>query len=111
MSETIPQPSVMTRIGWRLEALAWDTYLAWYKAKGIDRASDAAGELLQRIGPMTPVHNVARINMQRCFPEAERSIDFLLPLGFRQLLAIILLLLVAQLAEIGLTFVIKDGHC
>lgn len=79
MSEVIPQPSVMTRISWRLQAMAWDAYLAWYKAKGIDRASDAAGALLQRIGPMTSVHKVARVNMQRCFPDAEpMEIDRLL---------------------------------
>lgn len=60
----------LTRLGWRFEALAWDAYEAWYKAKGIDAASDAAGALLRRLGPLTPVHNVARINMQRCFPDA-----------------------------------------
>lgn len=70
MIEAQRNASALTRLGWRAEALAWDTYAAWYRAKGIDRASDAAGELFRRIGPMTPVHAVARINMQRCFPEA-----------------------------------------
>ena len=71
--------SLLTRIGWRIEAAAWDAYAAWYKAKGIDRASDAAGDLLRIIGPLTPTQRIARINMQRCFPEAEKpEIDRLL---------------------------------
>ena len=71
--------SLLTRIGWRVEAAAWDAYAAWYKAKGIDRASDAAGDLLRTLGPLTPTQRIARINMQRCFPDAEKpEIDRLL---------------------------------
>lgn len=66
----LTDPPLLTRLGWRLEATAWDAYEAWYKAKGIDAASDAAGALLRKLGPMTPVQNIARINMQRCFPQA-----------------------------------------
>lgn len=62
--------STLTRIGWRFEAAAWDAYAGWYRIKGIDKASDAAGALLRQLGPLFPVHKVARINMQRCFPEA-----------------------------------------
>ncbi|WP_300556727.1 lysophospholipid acyltransferase family protein [Maricaulis sp.] len=71
MTDASAPTPFMTRLGWRLEALGWDAYEAWYRAKGIDKASDAAGAMLRRIGPMTPTHNIARINMQRCFPEAE----------------------------------------
>lgn len=79
MIEAQRRASLLTRIGWRVEAAAWDAYAAWYKIKGIDRASDAAGDLLRRIGPLTPTQRIARINMQRCFPEAaEPEIDRLL---------------------------------
>lgn len=72
MTALVHDTPFLTRLGWRAEALAWDAYEAWYKAKGIDAASDAAGALLRKLGPMTPVHEVARINMQRCFPEAAK---------------------------------------
>ena len=70
MIEAQRNASLLTRAGWQLQALAWDGYNAWYRAKGLDRASDAGGELLQRLGPLTSTHKIARINMQRCFPEA-----------------------------------------
>ncbi len=55
-----------------------------YRAKGLDRASDAGGVLLQRLGPMTPTHKIARIHIQRSFPEAASSaIHRLLP-GLRE---------------------------
>ncbi|WP_300541964.1 lysophospholipid acyltransferase family protein [Maricaulis sp.] len=79
MIEAQRRASLLTRIGWRFEAVAWDAYAAWYRAKGIDKASDAAGELMRLIGPLTPTQRIARINMQRCFPEAEKpEIDRLL---------------------------------
>ena len=71
--------SFLQSIGWRAEALAWDTYEGIFKAMGLDRASDAGAALLRRIGPLAPVHDIARINMQRCFPEAApEEIDRLL---------------------------------
>lgn len=79
MIEAQRRASLLTRIGWRVEAAAWDAYAAWYRAKGIDGASDAAGELMRMIGPLTPTQRIARINMRRCFPEAaEPEIDRLL---------------------------------
>ena len=79
MIEAQRNASFLTRLGWRLEATAWDAYAAWYKIKGIDKASDAAGELLRKLGPLMPTHQIARINMQRCFPEAaDVEIDRLL---------------------------------
>ncbi|MHA6289401.1 lysophospholipid acyltransferase family protein [Maricaulis sp. CAU 1757] len=62
---------LLTRLGWRLEALAWDAYAGWYGAKSIDEASDAAAALVRQVGPLLSVNKVARINIQRCFPEAE----------------------------------------
>lgn len=67
------------KLGWRAEALAWDGYEALFRSMGIDRASDAGASLMRRLGPMTPVHRVARINMERVFPQASKpEIDRLL---------------------------------
>lgn len=71
MIEAQRDASRMTRLGWRFEALAWDLYNAWYRAKSIDEASDAGAALIKRLGPLTPTHEIARINMQRCFPDAD----------------------------------------
>lgn len=58
------------KLGWRAEALGWDTYEGLFRSMGIDRASDAGSALLRRIGPMASVQNVARVNMRRAFPQA-----------------------------------------
>ncbi|WP_421785731.1 lysophospholipid acyltransferase family protein [Hyphobacterium sp.] len=66
-------------MGWRAEALAWDAFQASFQAMGLERGSAFGSAALRRIGPLTPVHNIARINMQRCFPDASRpEIDRLL---------------------------------
>lgn len=67
------------KLGWRAEALGWDTYEGIFRSMGIDRAGDAGAAILRRLGPMASVQNVARINMQRAFPEASKpEIDRLL---------------------------------
>ncbi|WP_421792545.1 lysophospholipid acyltransferase family protein [Hyphobacterium sp.] len=67
------------KLGWRAEALAWDAFHGSFQAMGLERASAFGSAALRRIGPLTPVHNVARINMQRCFPDANKlEIDRLL---------------------------------
>ena len=71
--------SFLTRLGHRGEALAWDAYTAFFRSMSIDKASDRAAKLLRFIGPKTSAHRIARINMQRCFPEAaEPELDRLL---------------------------------
>lgn len=66
-------------MGWRAEALAWDAFQGSFQAMGLERGSAFGSAALRRIGPLTPVHNVARINMQRCFPDASKpEIDRLL---------------------------------
>ncbi|MEE2525351.1 lysophospholipid acyltransferase family protein [Hyphobacterium sp. HN65] len=62
--------NILQHIGWRLEALAWDMFQGSFQAMGLERGSAFGSAALRRIGPLTPVHNVARINMQRCFPNA-----------------------------------------
>jgi KDO2-lipid IV(A) lauroyltransferase len=63
--------SFLQKVSWRLEAIIWDGYTAFFRMFSIDRASDMGASILRTIGPLTPSHNIARINMQRCFPEAE----------------------------------------
>jgi KDO2-lipid IV(A) lauroyltransferase len=63
--------SILQKISWRLEALVWDGYTAFFRMFSIDRASDIGASILRTIGPLTPPHRIARINMQRCFPEAK----------------------------------------
>jgi KDO2-lipid IV(A) lauroyltransferase len=61
---------ILQQLGWRAEALAWDAFQGTFQAMGLERGSAFGSAALRRIGPLTPVHNVARINMQRCFPDA-----------------------------------------
>lgn len=63
---------ILQRIGWRAEALAWDSFQLTFQSMGLERASAFGSAVLRRIGPKTSVHRVARINMQRCFPNASK---------------------------------------
>lgn len=70
---------LMKSIGFRAEALGWDSYQGIFRAMGLERASDHGAAMLRFLGPKTSVHNVARVNMQIAFPEAsERELDGLL---------------------------------
>ena len=61
------------------ESLGWSGYQSAFRAMGLERASDAGASLLRRIGPLSPVHNVARVNMTIAFPNASKlEIDQLL---------------------------------
>jgi len=70
MIEAQRNASFLTRIGRHGEALAWDAYTAYFRSMSIDKASDKAASLLRYIGPKTSTQRIARINMQRCFPDA-----------------------------------------
>jgi KDO2-lipid IV(A) lauroyltransferase len=66
-------------LGYGAEAVGWNAYQGLFRALGLQRASDAGAALLRRIGPLTGVHHVARVNMRVAFPEAsEREVDGLL---------------------------------
>lgn len=71
MIEAQRNATFLTRLGWRFEAAVWDAYNAIFQMQGLDRASDNAAALFRAIGPLTPHQKIARINMQRCFPEAD----------------------------------------
>lgn len=57
------------RLLWRVEALAWDAlYWAPMKALGPDRASNVAGALVRRIGPLLSQHKTMKRNLRLAFP-------------------------------------------
>jgi KDO2-lipid IV(A) lauroyltransferase len=62
--------SFLQKLGWRAEALGWDAYEGFFRMQGLDKASDSGAALLRFLGPKSPTHKIARINMQRCLPEA-----------------------------------------
>ena len=71
--------SFLKSLGFRAEALGWDAYQSLFRSMSLERASDFGAGLLQRIGPLTGVQHVARVNMRIAFPEAsERELDALL---------------------------------
>ncbi|MCC5996516.1 MAG: lysophospholipid acyltransferase family protein [Oceanicaulis sp.] len=69
----------LTAFSNRLERLAWDAYQGGFRAMGLDRASAAGSALARRVGPLTGVHHVARVNMRFAFPQAgEAELDLYL---------------------------------
>ena len=61
------------RLAYRLEALSARLALALFGALPIDRASALGGAIGRLIGPLLPVHRVARRNLERAFPERDRA--------------------------------------
>ena len=62
--------SLGQKILWRLEAIGWDViYWAPLKALGVDRASNFAGWLFRKIGPLTSAHKTAERNVRLAFPD------------------------------------------
>lgn len=62
--------TLMQRIGWRLETLAWDiVYWAPMKLLGPDRASNFAGWLFRRLGPLLSQHKTVKRNLKLAFPD------------------------------------------
>lgn len=62
--------TLAARIGWRVEALAWDV-LYWYpmKALPLTWASNTAAAILRTLGPLTSQHRTMTRNLRMCFPE------------------------------------------
>ncbi|MGZ8364032.1 MAG: lysophospholipid acyltransferase family protein [Caulobacteraceae bacterium] len=69
-------PSLSRRIGWRLEALAYDIVSGLFHLLPLDWASAAGGAIMRAIGPLTGEQRVAMTNVAFAFPdlsEAERK--------------------------------------
>ena len=68
-------PSFATRLGWRLEALAFDIFSGLLRLFPVDAVSAMGGWLLRTLGPLTGEHRIADLNLRLAFPdmsEAER---------------------------------------
>jgi lauroyl/myristoyl acyltransferase len=62
-------PTVAERIGWRIEALAYDLVAGLLRALPVDWASAFGGWLFRTLGPLTPVHRTASDNIRLAFPK------------------------------------------
>lgn len=62
--------TLVNRIGWRIEALAWDL-IYWYpmKALPLTWASNTVAAILRTLGPLTTQHRTMVRNLRMCFPE------------------------------------------
>lgn len=62
--------TLAARIGWRIEALAWDV-LYWYpmKALPLTWASNTVAAILKTLGPLTSQHRTMTRNLRMCFPD------------------------------------------
>lgn len=65
------KPSLLHRLGWRLEALLWDGVMGVFAALPIKRASALGGWVLQKLGPLLPAHQTALINARLVFPDLD----------------------------------------
>ena len=62
------------RLGWRLEAIAWDAVYWWpMKALGPDRASDTAGWIVKRIAPLLSQNRTVKRNLRMAFPDWDEA--------------------------------------
>ncbi|WP_300378674.1 lysophospholipid acyltransferase family protein [Henriciella sp.] len=58
------------RLGWRLEAIAWDVVYWWpMKLLGPDQASNAAGWIVKRIAPLFSQNRTVKRNLRMAFPD------------------------------------------
>jgi Kdo2-lipid IVA lauroyltransferase/acyltransferase len=62
-------PSFATRLGWRLEALAFDVFSGVLRLFPVDAVSAMGGWLLRTLGPLTGEHWIADLNLRLAFPE------------------------------------------
>jgi KDO2-lipid IV(A) lauroyltransferase len=60
-------------LAWRLEALGFDIFTAFFRALPVDWASSLGGAVCRLLGPLTPNHAVARRNLELAFPEKDAA--------------------------------------
>ncbi len=69
-------PTVLRRLGWRLEALGYDALSVGLRLLPLDAASALGGFVVGALGPLTVKHRIVRRNLELAFPEkspAERE--------------------------------------
>ena len=62
--------SYVSNIVWTLEAALFGAVAAMARRVPVDSASDFGAWLFQRLGPLTPAHQVAQRNLRLVFPDA-----------------------------------------
>ena len=67
------KPSLMLRLVWRLEALAYDLVTGLARSLPIDAVSDFGAWLFKGLGPLTSTHRVVLTNLRIAFPQATNA--------------------------------------
>ncbi|GGZ38013.1 lysophospholipid acyltransferase family protein [Asticcacaulis endophyticus] len=60
-------------IGWRIEAVFYDLFVAVIRSLPVDTASDLGGWLLKTFGPLTSVQKTVRRNLDIAFPDQDEA--------------------------------------
>ena len=66
---SLDNPTLLERLSWRLEVLAFDLAAGLLRLTPVDAASAFGGALLRRLGPLTPTDRTIRRNLELAFPE------------------------------------------
>ena len=67
------RPSPGQDLVWRLEALAYDLFLALFRLFPVDAASALGGAILRVVGPRSGAHRTAERNLRLAFPERDAA--------------------------------------
>jgi KDO2-lipid IV(A) lauroyltransferase len=66
------QPSLLLRLGWRIESAAFDAFSAIDRLLPIEWMSAFGGWVLKALGPLTGTHRIAENNLRIAFPDMPR---------------------------------------
>jgi KDO2-lipid IV(A) lauroyltransferase len=70
---SLKNPSIWLKLGWRLEALAYDVVVGAMRLLPVDVVSDIGAALLTAIGPQTGIQKVVDRNLGIAFPEKDAA--------------------------------------
>lgn len=70
---SLKNPSIWLKLGWRLEALAYDAVVGAMRLLPVDVVSDIGAALLTTIGPLTSIQKVVDKNLDIAFPEKDAA--------------------------------------
>lgn len=65
------KPTFGQEILWRVEAVAYDLFIAGMRLLPVDTASDLGAWLFQTLGPLTPVQKTVDNNLRLAFPDMD----------------------------------------
>ena len=68
-----PSRPLGKRLGWRIEALAYDLITGVVRLLPVDWVSDAGAWLFARLGPLTGTNRVVVTNLRIAFPDADEA--------------------------------------